>query len=100
METFVESRTKFETLLNQSGGSIDRYIYKQTGDGLGNFFAKFFRYARPLLSSAINTVKPELREIGNKLIDSGSKAAVAKIENIRDKSKQNIKRKRDNLDNE
>lgn len=99
METFVASRDKFNRLLNQSGGSIDRYIYKQSGNGLANFFSKVFRYAKPLLSSAINTVKPELKSIGEKVIDSGSKAAVSKIEKLRDQGKQRIKRKRDNLDN-
>lgn len=94
----MPSRERFGKLLNQSGGSIDRYIYNQHGSGLANFFSKVYRYAKPVLSSAINTIKPELQTIGNKLIDTGSKAAINKIEAAQDKAKQRIKRKRDNLD--
>ena len=85
METYIPSTKVFEKLLNQSGGSIDRYIYNQSGAGLGNFFAKLFRTAKPLLSSAINTFRPELESIGTKLVDSGAKVATSKIENLRRK---------------
>ena len=100
METFIPSHEKFSKLINQSGGSIDRYIYRQSGSGLGNFFAKAFRFAKPILTKSINTLRPTLEQIGNNLIDSGTSAAVSKIENLSSKAKQGIKRKRDNLDNE
>ena len=100
METFVASPTVFEKLLNQCGAGMDRYIYRQSGVGLGNFLAKLFRHAKPLLGTAINTIKPELQSAGSKLIDVGSKAAISQIEKLRDRGKQKLKRRRDNLDNE
>lgn len=97
METFVPNVKSYEQILYQHGGSIDRYIYHQTGQGLGNFFSKVARIAKPLLFGAINTAAPELRVIGKNLVDAGSKAALSKIETIgRDKTK--IKRRKDNLD--
>ena len=98
METFVPSKVVFEKLFTQTGGSIDRYIFGQQGQGLGNWFAKIFRHVRPLLGRAINTIQPELSSIGGKLIDSASNAAIEQIGKARQKATEKIKRKRDNLD--
>ena len=98
METFVPDKSAFEKLFTQSGGSIDRYIFGQRGQGLGNWFAKIFRHVRPILGRAINTIQPELSSIGGKLIDSASNAAIDQIGKARKKANERIKRKRDNLD--
>lgn len=100
MESFIPSRSVFEKLLTQQGGSIDRYIFHQSGHGLGNFFAKIFRFVKPLASAAIKVARPHLESIGKNLVDAGSKAAVSEIEKFRDKAHQKInnKRKKDNLD--
>ena len=102
METFIPSRKGYESLLFQDGtGGIDRYIFHQTGQtgaGLGNFFSKIYRFAKPLISSGIKVLQPSLQDLGHKLVDAGSKAAISKIENFRDTAKQRIKRRKDNLD--
>ena len=83
---------------NQTGGSIDRYILGQRGEGLGNFFSKVFRFVKPLVGKAINTIQPELSAIGTKLIDSASGAAVNQIEKTRQRATAKLKRKQDHLD--
>ncbi len=98
MEIFVPSKSKFEALLSQDGGGIDRYIYRQSGSGLGNWFAKVIRSARPLFRSAINMLKPEMKDIGKKLVDAGANVAIQKTEELRQRAHQKLKRKRDNLD--
>ena len=99
MQTFVPSRNVYEKLLHQHGGTIDRYVFgTQHGDGLGSFFGKLFRFARPLVSSAIKGIKPELLSIGQKAIDHGSKTLISHIQKGQEKATQQIKRKRDNLD--
>ena len=77
---------------------MDRYIFGQHGEGLGNWFAKLFRTAKPLISSGIKALAPHLLDIGSKAVEQGSKAAVNKIEEGRDTLQKKIKRKRDNLD--
>ena len=99
METFIPSKAIFEKLLSQQGGSIDRYIFRyQSGHGLGNFFAKLFRFVKPLASAAIKVARPGLEDIGRNLIDAGSKAAVSGIEKLREGAQQKLKRKKDSLD--
>ena len=98
METFVGTRDTFGKLIKQTGdGKIDRYIYNQEGEGLGNFFGKITRFAKPLLSSAINTIKPELRSLGNKVIETGTSAAISGINKASERAAKRIK-KSDNLD--
>jgi len=98
METYVPNRKVFEKLLSQSGGSIDRYIFGQKGEGLGNFFSKIFRFVKPLVGRAVTAIQPELASIGTKAIDSATGAVINKISQSGDKLKDRIKRKRDNLD--
>lgn len=100
MEIYIPTKSVFESLLSQQGGGIDRYILgSQKGEGLGNFFSKIFRHVRPILGRAFNLIKPELSNIGTKLIDSASSAAVSKINETSQKAKDRInKRQRDNLD--
>lgn len=98
MESYNPSRRVFEGMINQTGGSIDRYIFKapMTGQGLGNFFSKIFRFAKPFLLSTINT--PEVRSLGSKLVNAGANAAISKVDNLRSQADRKLKRKRDNLD--
>lgn len=92
METYIPNRAVFEKLLSQSGGSIDRYILGQKGEGLGNFFSKIFRFVRPLAGKAFTAIKPELASIGTKAVQGASTALINKID------QSSSKRKRDNLD--
>ena len=98
MELYIPSRKNFEKLLSQHGGTIDRYIFSQSGDGLANWFSKIYRYAKPLVRGAIKTIEPELRSLGTKIVDAGTKRVISKIEDIGNTTKQRIKRKKDNLD--
>ena len=98
METYIPNSSAFEKLLSQSGGSIDRYIFGQQGEGLGQWFSRIFSRVKPILGRAISTIAPELSNIGTKLIDTASSAAVGQIEKARQNATERIKRKRDNLD--
>ena len=70
MEKFDATRQSFEKILKQKGGGMLLYANNQNGDGLGNFFGKVVRYAKPLVGPSISTVHPERGQIGNKIIVS------------------------------
>ena len=69
MEKYVATRQSFEKILKQKGGEM-LYTINQSGDGLGNFFGKVVRYAKPLIGPSISTVHPDQGSIGNKIIVS------------------------------
>ena len=99
MEVFIPHRATYERLLQQHGGGIDRYIYHvQEGQGLGNFFAGLLRHVKPLISSGIKSIAPDMLNIGSKIIDQSGKALISHIEKGQQKAQQAVKRKRDNLD--
>ena len=57
METFSHSNLNTIAInaINQKGygDDIDRYIYSQTGEGLGSFFGNMFKKAIPFIAKSI-----------------------------------------------
>ena len=109
METYRisdKSVQHYTTVFSQNGNGldIDRYIYNQDGAGIGSFFAKLFRSVLPVAKTAIKTVaniaKPHLQNIGNELVNEGTRFATKQIGNASGKvlDKINKKRKADFLD--
>ena len=95
----MPSASVYEKLLeSQQGGSIDRYIFHQSGNGIGNWFTKLARHIRPFLASSIKAIAPTALSIGSELVDRGTKNLISKIEKGERKVQENIKRRRDNLD--
>ena len=88
----------YEKLLEQHGGSIDRYIFGQQGEGLANWFSKLYRVAKPLFSSGIKALLPHALDIGSKVVEQGAKTAISKIGQGHDTVQRKIKKRRDNLD--
>ena len=75
----------YRSTINQSGKGteIDRYIYSQTGEGIGSFFGNLARTIVPFLSHSIKgaarIAKPYLREAAKDIVTAGAKRATDKL---------------------
>ena len=75
---------------NGRGYDIDRYIYSQSGEGLGSFFGKVVKTAIPLLTKAIKgTAKAAAPHLTKAAVTAGSNILEEGLENI---SKKGIKK--------
>lgn len=75
---------------NGYGDDIDRYIYAQSGEGLGSFFGKVVKTAIPLLQKAIKgTAKAVTPHLTKAAVTAGSNILEGGLENI---SKKAIKK--------
>jgi len=70
----------------------------QKGRGIGGFFSGIFRYLKPLLSSALHTLKGEALQIGSDLINTQKPLkeiirdrSLQVVDNLRDKAAEKIK---------
>ena len=88
MEVFQPSRldaSVYRSVINQSGRGMemDRYIYNQSGEGIGSFFGNLFRAAIPLIGRTIKgaatIAKPHLKNAVKDIIATGSKRAIGKL---------------------
>ena len=88
METFNPSTlnvSRYRSVINQngSGDEIDRYIYSQSGEGIGSFFGNLVRTVVPLLGQSIkgaaNIAKPYLKSAAKEIVTTGAKRAINKI---------------------
>lgn len=87
-----DNLARFRHVISQSGGglSIDRYIYNQSGHGIGSFFSKLFKMvvpvARSVAKQTINTgtaiLKPHLQDIGKQAVAVGTKLASDKVDEL------------------
>lgn len=68
---------------NGFGDDIDRYIYSQSGEGLGSFFGKMVKTAIPLFTKAIKgTAKAVAPHLTKAAVTAGSKILEDGLENI------------------
>ena len=71
------------TIVQSGAGGIDRYIYNQSGEGIGSFFGNLFRTVAPILGQAIKgtarIAKPHLQRAASDIITTGSKRVLDKI---------------------
>ena len=75
---------------NGRGDDIDRYIYSQSGEGLGSFFGKVVKTAIPLLTKAIKgTAKAAVPHLTKAAVTAGSNILEGGLENI---TKKGIKK--------
>ena len=71
--------------INQKGygDDIDRYIYSQSGEGLGSFFGNMFKKALPLIGKAIKgaakVAAPHLKEGVKAAAASGLKRGIQEV---------------------
>ena len=87
MEHFDSSRLNRVALkaINQNGfgDDIDRYIYTQSGEGLGSFFGKMVKTAVPLFTKAIKgTAKAVAPHLTKAAVTAGSNILEDGLENI------------------
>ena len=96
MENFNPSHlnsSSYRSVINQSGsgGEIDRYIYSQSGEGIGSFFGNLIRTVVPLLGQSIKgaakIAKPYLQDAAKEIVVTGAKRAVNKISGPTDHKK-------------
>ncbi len=71
------------TIAQTGAGDIDRYIYRQDGEGIGSFFGNVFRTVAPLLGKAIKgaaqLAKPHLQRAATEVVTAGGKRVLDKI---------------------
>ena len=71
------------TIVQSGAGDIDRYIYRQDGEGIGSFFGNIFRTVAPLFGKAIKgaarIAKPHLQRAATDLVTAGGKRVLDKI---------------------
>ncbi len=87
MEQFNSNKLRssaYRTIVQDGrGGEMDRYIYTQSGDGLGSFFGNIFKSAVPFIGRAIKgaagIAKPHLVAAGKDLISAGAKRGIEEI---------------------
>ena len=73
---------------NGRGDDIDRYIYSQSGEGLGSFFGKVVKTAIPLLTKAIKgTAKAAAPHLTEAAVSAGSDLIQEELDNIGNKRK-------------
>ena len=71
--------------INQKGygDDIDRYIYSQSGEGLGSFFGNMFKKALPLIGKAIKgaakVAAPHIKEGAKAAAKSGLKRGIEEV---------------------
>ena len=91
MELFDTShlhKRAFKAIIqNGYGDDIDRYIYAQSGEGLGSFFGKVVKTAIPLLQNAIKrTAKAVTPHLTKAAVTAGSNILEGGLENISKKA--------------
>ena len=94
MERFDTSRLDkiaFEALnQNGHGEDIDRYIYAQSGEGLGYFLGKMVKTAIPIFTKAIKgTAKAVAPHLTKAAVTAGSNILEGGLENISKKGLNN-----------
>ena len=75
----------YRSTINQSGKGteMDRYIYSQTGEGIGAFFGNLARTIIPFIGQSIKgaakIAKSYLREAAKDIVNTGAKRASEKL---------------------
>ena len=86
MERFDTShldKIAFKAISQNGYDDIDRYIYAQSGEGLGSFFGKVVKTAIPLLQKAIKgTAKAVTPHLTKASVTAGSNILEGGLENI------------------
>ena len=92
--------TRFKQIIDQSGGrlGVDRYIYNQSGHGIGTFFSKLFRTIAPVagkvLRKSVKTLQPHLKKIGKQALAVGGEIVSDELNKVSNKIQNNLQKTR------